>query len=153
MLLLPPPPSLCTRQADKPLWRNNWGVAHNGDLDMPLYGSGGPGVVLQEALDSGAVAGRPPPDQLWLKVEYQTLRRLPVSRYILFTIKTMVQPMSSLGPAAAATLAASLGGMREDIRGYKGLGGGAAGELLGYLHQLAEGGAVPAAEPRAVKAR
>ena len=47
---------------------------------------------------------RPPaqlhPESLWLKSEYQTLRRLPTTNYILFTVRTFTEPLSFLKQAA-----------------------------------------------------
>jgi hypothetical protein len=53
----------------------------NGALDNPSYGT-------PEALAS--ISKILPPETRWLKVEYQTLRRLPGTGYILFTIRTFL---------------------------------------------------------------
>lgn len=125
-------------QADKPVWRNNWGVALNGDISQPIYSVELPGEARSQGVAAaGPDEPRPSPDTLWLKTEYETLRRLPESQAILFTIKTLTQPLSTIGPAAAATFATSLAGMTEDMRKYKGLEGEAADEVLAYLHELA----------------
>ena len=59
----------------------------------------------------------------FLKVEYQTIRRLPTSGYLLFTVRTMADPMSSLAglPKAASCLAKSIRGMSTGMRAYKGI--------------------------------
>jgi hypothetical protein len=80
-----------------------------------------------------------PPSGRWLKTEYQTLRRLPRTRAILFTVRTMVEPLPTLEahPTAAAALAASLRGMSPAMRAYKGMASaGAAEEVLCYLEGL-----------------
>lgn len=118
-------------QVDKPIWRNNWGVAFTDDITKPSY-VGGPDQQMRAA---GGV--RPPPDKLWLKTEYQTLRRLPHTGAILFTIKTMLAPMAEVGAEAAKTLHASLAGMNPDLRAYKGVAGEAAEELLLLLEGIA----------------
>lgn len=88
----------------------------------------------------------PTPQDLWLKTEYQTLRRFPKSRAILFTIRTLVQPMPTIGAEAAATLHKSLSGMRPELRAYKGVPGEAAEELLEMLEgMVADGEAAEAA--------
>jgi hypothetical protein len=133
----------CARlQPDKPIWRNNWAAAYTGDLTMPSYNVGGPGAQLD------AMGGkRPPAKDLWLKTEYQTLRRLPQSKAILFTIRTYVQPMPEIGAEAAKVLHKSLSGMTESLREYKGVPGEAADELLALLD-----GIVAAEEKDAVAA-
>ncbi|WIA12077.1 hypothetical protein OEZ85_012154 [Tetradesmus obliquus] len=130
-------------QPDKPIWRNNWAAAYTGDLTMPSYNVGGPGAQLD------AMGGtRPPAEALWLKTEYQTLRRLPRSKAILFTIRTMVQPMPEIGGEAARVLHKSLSGMTPSLREYKGVPGEAADELLllleGIMAAEAEKGVVAA---------
>jgi hypothetical protein len=64
-----------------------------------------------------------PPSSRQLLVEYQTFRRLPSSRAVLFTIRTLLEPITALeaAPKAAACLAASLRGMSQAMRAYKGL--------------------------------
>lgn len=118
-------------QVDKPIWRNNWAAAFTGDICEPSYNVGGPGAQLD------ALGGkRPPAEDLWLKTEYQTLRRLPQSKAILFTIRTLVQPMPEIGLEAAKTLHKSLSGMRPELREYKGVPGEAAEDLLKMLEGM-----------------
>jgi dimethylamine monooxygenase subunit A len=94
-------------KVEAPLWRNNWGISPSGQLDKPLYGS-------KEAHAHRLV---PPTRErvrgMFLKVEYQTIWRLPKSGNLLFTVKTMADPLYSLEqvPAAAQCLAASIRGM------------------------------------------
>ena len=103
---------------EKPLWRNNWGIAPNGTLDEPLYGS----TDTHENRTFSEVSASEVKKK-WLKVEYQTIRRLPRTGNLLFTVKTMADPMSSLEsvPLAAACLAKSIRGMSPDMRKYKGI--------------------------------
>ena len=73
-------------------------------------------------------------------MEYQTLRRLPATGFILFTIRTFLEPVTVLAsyPAAAANLASSLSGMSQPMREYKGLvQPQAQAEMLAYLATLA----------------
>ncbi|CAE8621260.1 unnamed protein product [Polarella glacialis] len=110
--------ALTNLQAEQPLWRNNWGIAPSGTLDEPLYGS-------TDAQNQRSFADITVDDVMakFIKVEYQTIRRLPCSRYLLFTVKTMADPMHSLEkvPAAAACLAASIRGMSPAMCAYKGI--------------------------------
>lgn len=99
-------------KADKPLWRNNWTIVPKGDLDMPSDS-----VTHNEEHEQFQEDNRPAAAAVrdrFVKVEYQTIRRLPRSQYLLFTIRTFCDPLSSLEqvpPTAAATLAASIRGM------------------------------------------
>jgi hypothetical protein len=97
----------------EPLWRNNWGIFDSGDLE-PSYGTA---ELLNKAHQYM------PAEERWLKVEYETLRRLPKSNTILFTIKGFASPLTDLAtvPNAAACLSASLQGMSQAMRTYKGV--------------------------------
>jgi hypothetical protein len=55
-----------------------------------------------------------------LRVERQTLRLLPITGAVLFTIRTRVQPLSSLSRAARSSLAATLRTVDEATVRYKG---------------------------------
>lgn len=121
-------------QPELPVWRNNWGIAPTGDLEEPLYGS-----TAQQDMRSFKQPTRADIESKWLKVEYQTLRRLPRSGYVLFTVKTMVDPLPELAkyPPAASSLAASIRGMTPHLRKYKGIDDEATAEIiLGYLDEL-----------------
>lgn len=106
-------------KVEVPMWRNNWGIAPSGALDKPLYGS----VAGQQDRMLAKDVGVEDIKSKFLKVEYQTIRRLPRSGYLLFTVKTMADPMSSLEsvPRAAKCLAASIRGMSPAMRAYKGI--------------------------------
>ena len=58
---------------------------------------------------------------LWLRVERQTFRRLPDTGVLVFGIKTVVDPLSSLAgrPDLAGALRDSIAGMPADTRRYK----------------------------------
>ena len=114
----------------EPLWRNNWGIFDSGSLE-PSYGT----PELLAALENPK-----PPQERWLKVEYETLRRLPKSNNILFTIKGFASPLSELAtvPGGAACLITSLEGMSQPMRGYKGVASPDQQVLtLAYLRELA----------------
>lgn len=61
---------------ERPLWRVNWGVANHPALFQPEIPPATP------TMD---------PADLWLRVEWQTLRKLPETGAILFTIRTFVE--------------------------------------------------------------
>ncbi len=102
-------------KAERPVWRLNWSV-----LDDPaLYQPGGHGRIAPRTGITAANAG----ERLWLRMERQTLRRLPHSGDILFTIRIYVQPLSALAdrPQRAAQLAGALGAIEPGMAAYKGL--------------------------------
>ncbi|MEZ5865466.1 MAG: DUF3445 domain-containing protein [Geminicoccaceae bacterium] len=68
---------------------------------------------------TAADAGR----QLWLRVERQTLRRLPETGLVLFTILTLVEPLASLArdPRLAAQFATGWTRVPAAMLAYKNL--------------------------------
>lgn len=62
-------------------------------------------------------------EKLWLRVERQTLRRLPISRGILFTIRTYVYPLTQVvkNPEVAVQLAGAVRSLHPDMQKYKNL--------------------------------
>jgi dimethylamine monooxygenase subunit A len=104
--------------SEKPLWRNNWGLAGTGTLDEPLYGNATAHAERRLNILTDADV-----QEKYLKVEYQTIRRLPSTNYLLFTVKTMVNRMDELErvPTAAACLASSIRGMSPPMHRYKGI--------------------------------
>eukprot|EP01052_Picozoa_sp_SAG31_P006931 SAG31_NODE_325_length_17671_cov_9.902743_12_plen_212_part_00 len=76
-------------------------------------------------------------------IEFQTLRRLPKTNYILFTVKRYQDPMSALDryPGAAAALAASVRRKNKASLLRNGLGVETHGKaMLGYLDRIAAKG-------------
>jgi dimethylamine monooxygenase subunit A len=117
----------------RPVWRANWSLAERPDLFAP-EGRAGPPPDLS-AGDAG--------ERLWLRVERQTLRRLPASGAVLFTIRTLVRTVAEAvagEPEAAAALAARLRGMDPALAAYKGVPR-VAPALLAWLDRRA--GAAP----------
>jgi len=102
-------------RADKPVQRLNWSVVD----DPALFQTSGKFRTAEEAGITAENAG----DRLWLRIERQTLRRLPRSGDILFTIRTFVDPLCSLEtrPDLAAGLRAALAEMPEGMQRYKSL--------------------------------
>jgi len=102
-------------RVDRPVTRMNWSV-----LDDPaLHQPSGHGRTEPSSAVSPENAG----ESLWLRVERQTVRKLPSSGDVLFTIRVHVRPLSDLAqhPAQAARLASALEGMGDDMRVYKSL--------------------------------
>ena len=65
--------------ADRPVWRINWGISNHPSLFQPDIP---PATPDMDAAD------------MWFRVEWQTLRRLPITGAILFTIRTYVEKLS-----------------------------------------------------------
>jgi hypothetical protein len=100
---------------DRPVTRMNWSVLDDPALHQPT-GHG-------RSVSMNSVSPENAGEALWLRVERQTLRRLPSSRDILFTIRVHVRPLSSLAedPIQATRLADALEGVGDAMRVYKSL--------------------------------
>ena len=70
---------LARLSVDRPVWRLNWGLSNHPALFQPETPPHTP------AMD---------PSGMWLRIEWQTLRRLPVTGAILFGIRTHVEPLA-----------------------------------------------------------
>ncbi|MGI4955902.1 MAG: heme-dependent oxidative N-demethylase family protein [Janthinobacterium lividum] len=79
-------------------------------------------------------------ERLFLRVERQTLSRLPRSGFVLFTIRVHTYPLSRVAaqPGAAARLAGAVRAMPEAMAAYKSLPPFRAA-LLGFLDESARG--------------
>jgi dimethylamine monooxygenase subunit A len=95
---------------ERPVWRLNWSVVDDPTLFQPTgHGSNHRSTV--------------PPGELSLRVERQTLRRLPETGAILFTIRTYVHSLADALPHQPdrERLAAALEAIPDDVRAYKSL--------------------------------
>jgi hypothetical protein len=116
----------------KPVWRRNLSLWPCCLLWMPT-------TTIDRTLWDRAPAD-PAAPRLWLRSERQTLRLLPASGAILFTIRVQMAPLSVLSgrPARARDLAAWLRGAGGENRRDQ------LGELLGpdlaWLDSIATGG-------------
>jgi hypothetical protein len=100
-------------RADLPLWRINWSIYPDADLHHPA-----PKPRPRNWFASAATSSA------WLRIERQTLRRMPASGDILFTIKVVLDPFDDLrrhpeGPRLAASLKAQILALNEDQLAYK----------------------------------
>jgi dimethylamine monooxygenase subunit A len=102
-------------KVDKPVWRVNWGLIDDPTLFQPT-GHGRKGLNPDITVENAG-------DKLWLRMERQTLRRLPRTQDILFTIRVHVRPLRELAtqPERAAELAATIRTMPEPMQLYKSL--------------------------------
>jgi hypothetical protein len=93
---------------DHPRWRLNWTV-----LDDPA-------LFQPDPAGRAAAAGPVDPAALWFRTERQTLRALPDSGDVLFTIRTTVAPLAGLAPAERLLLAGTLRTVEPATARYKG---------------------------------
>ena len=103
---------------DRPLCRSNWNISWSDDImaGYSRYPHRNPGISEEERKASlqslrQTVHQHGLAKSAWLKVEYQTLKRLPQnSSCILFTIRTFLNSFAELAdePAAARSLLSNL---------------------------------------------
>jgi hypothetical protein len=98
-------------QVARPVWRVNWSLVDQPTLFLPPEHRGHPQPISAERAGS----------QLWLRVERQTLRRLPCSGDVVFGIHTHVDPLEDAidSPEAAQALAARIREMPDAMARYK----------------------------------
>lgn len=101
---------------EHPVWRMNWSVYSDDEL---FHENRAAELVGRRDLDTSA----------FLRVEYQTLRKLPASGDILFTVRIHVDPLSLLSRHSdrrriCTGFAASLEALDTDQLDYKGLSQG-----------------------------
>ncbi|MEZ5377392.1 MAG: DUF3445 domain-containing protein [Acidimicrobiales bacterium] len=98
-------------RVERPVWRTNWTI--DGDHGNRLE----PG---EQAPPAVPITADNVADALCLRVEYQTLRRLPETDAILFTIRILRRPLGwVLTHDAGPGLATALTSMPDDVAGYK----------------------------------
>ena len=99
----------------KSFWRTGWGVLDTDELYQAVDGTAAKSPALPLLGDS--TTG----DQLFLRVERETIRRFPKTNCVLFTIRSYVRPLSHLvdRPEDAARLAEALSNLPDDVREYK----------------------------------
>lgn len=99
-------------QPDHPGYRLNWSI-----LDTPELFLGTLHHYPIPADITAANAG----DRLWIRVERQTLRRLPQSGGVPFTVRTYTYPLAILQqyPEAAAGLVKTIAQIPPDMQRYK----------------------------------
>jgi len=141
-----------TLKADAPIWRVNWSLSWSPDLlvtssrypvgDVESATSSKNDISeadLVTRLEENGVG-----ETLFLKAEYQTLRRLPINNdYIVFTVRSFIDPMHSIEdqPKVASQLAMNIRSIANiDFVKYKGLENEALRNcVLKYLDSVAQG--------------
>lgn len=96
----------------RPVWRSNWTLTDDPALFQPVVG---PPAPVVDAESAGA--------HVWLRVERQTLRRLPRTGAIVFGIRTFQERLDGLAgrPADAADLLAAVRQLPAATADYKSL--------------------------------
>ena len=92
---------------EKPVWRSNWIIQ-----DHP--------ALFQPQIPTGPLVKTP--DELWIRMERQTLRRLPKTGGILFTIRGYQQPLPeylSRSKQIAQNIRTMLERLPDDVAQYK----------------------------------
>ena len=92
---------------EKPIWCSNWTLEDHPSLFQPFS----PDRPLVDH-----------PSELWIRIERETLRRLPRTRGILFTIRGFQEPLSSYvqrGPEVVRTLRELVARLPESLARYK----------------------------------
>jgi hypothetical protein len=106
-------------KAIQPMWRANWGVFNDLDGPLDLHSPTGHLDRPQTRTEfKGAQTGR----ELVFRAEYQTLRRLPRSGGIAFSIRSYQRYLSAfekLPAADAEALAAAIHNLDPDMALYK----------------------------------
>ena len=94
-------------QPGRPLWRGNWHFAGRPDIVTPM----------REALKTAAGHDRlaEDGDDAWLRVERQTVLRLPRSRAVVFGVRTMVSPAEAMSPEQWRGLHATLQALPKEL--------------------------------------
>ena len=100
-------------KAERPVWRLNWSLLDDPALFQPTghgRGEADPSITAQNA-----------GEKLWLRVERQTLRRLPETGAVLFTIRIHRWPLARLAdrPEAAGRLRAAIESLPPALARYK----------------------------------
>lgn len=100
--------------ADKPIQRGSWGL----EVGQPLYmPKGDPHETLRLSQDPNLQL-----DNCHLRVDWQTLRRLPLSAAIVFNFKALFTPVSEFQdePGVPALMAKILKEGKKNLMDYKG---------------------------------
>jgi hypothetical protein len=117
-----------------PVARVGWSISTSNTLNRA------PAVANKWRQDVSTIDATNAGERCFLRLERQTLSRLPRTRAVLFTIHTYLAPLAAViaedAPARARRLAATLRTAPEEFLRYKGITQ-FYGPLLGYLEAQA----------------
>jgi hypothetical protein len=117
--------------SSSPVERNNWIIQvlppmpapssslEHSQLEELAWAEGTFGPEDMLAAGPRPAPPKPLPERMRLRVERQTLRRLPRSGAIVFTIRVYLTPLAELGPGEAGRLAAAIRGVKEQEAVYR----------------------------------
>ena len=94
---------------NRSFWRLGWGILDTADWYTPVDGTAAPRPH------------QPSPNEHFLRVERETLRRFPTTNTVLFTIRTYVAPLPAVAGDldVARRLGDSIASLPDDVRSYK----------------------------------
>jgi hypothetical protein len=104
---------------ERSFWRLGWGVidSPNGFEPPRSAADGLPIGHTDPRRPSRAVS--PDDDDVFVRVERETLRRFPTTNCVLFTIRTYIAPITTLGTTDRRAIERVTGAMAPDVRDYK----------------------------------
>ena len=116
---------------DRPVWRVNWSLTTDPTMFQP--------VRQKYSASELPITSKNAGDQVYMRCERQTLRRLPHTGWILFTIKTYLDKVSKLHkyPKEAQNLSSLLRSAPTSLLSYKNINHFLE-PLLVYLDELAD---------------
>ena len=116
---------------DRPVWRVNWSLTTDPTLFQP--------VRQKNSMPKKPITSKNAGEKVYIRCERQTLRRLPDTGWILFTIKTYLDRVSKLNsyPKEAENLASLLRSAPDSLLSYKNINSFLE-PLLKYLDDLVE---------------
>ena len=121
--------------ADRGAWRRNWFIHDRPDLYLPAPVE--PTETSEPAELTVSAAPTRVPEGLWLRSERQTLRRLPSTGSIVFTIRTQQVPLATVAESTdiAARMAKAIGAWSDELRAYRGARSWA-DEVVAWLEEI-----------------
>ena len=116
---------------DRPVWRVNWSLTTDPTLFQP--------VRQKNSMPKKPITSKNAGEKVYIRCERQTLRRLPDTGWILFTIKTYLDRVSKLNsyPKEAENLASLLRSAPDSLLSYKNINSFLE-PLLKYLDEIVE---------------
>lgn len=116
---------------DRPVWRVNWSLTTDPTMFQP--------VRQKHSVSELSITSKNAGDMVYMRCERQTLRRLPDTGWILFTIKTYLDKVSKLHkyPKEAQNLSSLLRSAPTTLLSYKNINHFLE-PLLVYLDELAD---------------
>lgn len=116
--------------ADRPVWRINWTILDSPDLYQPASSHSSEAIQASDTSDAGQISSQEKlanlssfAESTFLRIERQTLRVLPKSGDVLFTIRTYVDSLANVAknyPDFREKLSATLAGVSDETKRYKG---------------------------------